>query len=123
MTPTQRALKDLRDFGFTAAVVERFNRFAGQHGCRQDLFGIADILAVREGFGVLFLQVTSGAHHADHLAKIRAEPRLAAVLAAGGRVELWSYRKLCMRNAAGKRMKVKRYELRREEITTAADAA
>lgn len=46
MTPTQRTLKELRKRGFKAGVVERWLRYAGQFGKRQDLFGIIDIVAI-----------------------------------------------------------------------------
>ena len=44
ISPTQRTLALLRSEGMLCAIVERWNPHAR---CRQDLFGFADILAVR----------------------------------------------------------------------------
>ena len=107
-SPTQRALADLRSLGFVAQVVERFNPHAK---VRQDLFGCIDIVAVREGCGILGVQACAGASHAARRAKSLAEPRLRAWLAAGGRFEVFSYAK---RGGRGER---KRWQLRREELT------
>ncbi len=107
MSPTQRALADLKEMGFLAAVVERWNPYAK---IRQDLWGCIDIISLREGVGVLFVQCCAGASHAARVAKVKAEPRLPTILASGARVEVWSYAK---RGTKGKR---KVYELRREEI-------
>jgi hypothetical protein len=107
MTPTARALKDLKEMGYLAAVVERWNQYAR---IRQDLFGCIDLIALREGVGVLFVQACAGASHAARVAKVRAEPRLPAILASGARVEVWSYAK---QGAHGKR---KTWTLRREEV-------
>lgn len=46
MTPTQLTLRQLRERGFRAAVVEKWNPHAK---IRQDLFGIIDVLGVRKG--------------------------------------------------------------------------
>jgi hypothetical protein len=110
MSPTQRALKDVRSLGFTAQVVEKWNPFAH---IRQDLFGIIDIVAVMPGFGILGIQATSGSNHAARRTKSVAEPRLATWLASGGRFEIWSY---AQQGARGKR---KLWTLRREEIKAA----
>ncbi len=107
MSPTARSLKDLREMGFTAQVVERWCAFSRR---RVDLFNIVDIVAMREGVGVLFVQCCAGASHAARVAKVKAEPRLPAILASGARVEIWSYAK---KGARGKR---KMWELRREEV-------
>jgi hypothetical protein len=54
-SPTQRSLKKLRDGGYRAAVTEHWNPFAK---IRQDLFGIIDIVAVKEN-NTLGVQTTS----------------------------------------------------------------
>lgn len=107
--PTQRALADLRKLGFTAGVVEKWNPHAH---IRQDLFGCIDIVAVFPGFGVLGVQATSGegGNHAARRAKSIAEPRLRKWLEAGGRFEVWSYRKA---GASGER---KLWALRRDPV-------
>lgn len=66
MTPTARSLKELRDDGWMAAVVERWNKFAK---VRQDLFGFIDILAVK-GDKTLAVQATSGTNVSARIKKI-----------------------------------------------------
>lgn len=107
MTPTARTLKELRELGFIAQVVEKFNRFSKR---RIDLFGCIDIIAARAGVGVLGIQATSGDNHAARMDKARAEPRLREWLAAGGRFAVWSWSK---RGPRGKR---KLWVVRKEEI-------
>lgn len=106
--PTQRTLDRLKALGFTAGNVERRNRYSGK---TNDLFGCIDIVAAREGVGVLGIQACAGASHAARRTKSLAEPRLRAWLEAGARFEIWSWAK---RGARGKR---KLWELRREELT------
>ena len=45
-SPTQRTIKHLKDQGGIPGIVERFNRFAGPFGIRQDLFGFIDIINI-----------------------------------------------------------------------------
>ena len=71
MTPTARTLKFLRDAGYTVAIVERWNPHAR---IRQDLFGFADLLAMR-GRELLAVQATSTANVSARVKKILAEPR------------------------------------------------
>lgn len=97
MTPTQRALADLREEGWTAQVVEKWNPYAR---IRQDLFGCIDIVAVKADGGILGVQACAGASHAARVTKAKAEPKLAVWLAAGGKFQVWSYAK---RGARGKR--------------------
>src|SRR3989304_7899475 len=64
----------------------------------QDLFGFADLLAVK-GSDTLAVQVTSvpsrATHHVvNHQRKMLAEPRLAACLAAHWMIELWGIRNI-----------------------------
>jgi hypothetical protein len=81
----------LRKLGFTAAVVER--RIPGCFTTR-DLFGIGDILGVHPGERVvLLIQTTTRDHLADRLRRVRAEPALPTLLAAGMRVEVWGWAK------------------------------
>jgi hypothetical protein len=96
MTPTARTLKHLKAAGWTCAVVERWNPFARR---RVDLFG-GDVLAVKIGEpGPLLLQVTTGDHAANRLAKVVALPALREWLGCGGRFAIWSWRKAGPRGA------------------------
>jgi hypothetical protein len=107
-SPTSRTLAKLKELGFTAGIVEKWNMHAR---IRQDLFGFCDIVAVREGVGVVFIQACAGASHSARKTKMLSESRMWDVLKAGGKVELWSWAK---RGGRGKRKLV---ELRRESIT------
>jgi hypothetical protein len=88
-SPTQRSLAALRKDGWLCQVVEHFNSFAK---VRQDLFGFIDVLALR-GNITLGVQTTDMTSVSKRLAKIRSSPHLAAVLAAGWRVEVHGWRK------------------------------
>ena len=66
MSPTQRSLKLLRDRGYMCAVVEKWNPYVR---IRQDLWGFADILAIRDNESLL-VQTTSGSNVSARLAKI-----------------------------------------------------
>lgn len=66
MTPTQRSLKRLRSQGWLAGIVEKWNSHVG---IRQDLFGFADIVAVK-GDETMWVQCTSGANMSARLKKI-----------------------------------------------------
>lgn len=72
MSPTARSLKVLRDDGWTADVVERFNSFTKQ---RHDLFGFADIIAIHPQWGTMLVQATSTSNQAARVTKIMGEPR------------------------------------------------
>lgn len=92
---TQRTLKRLKDSGWRAAVVERWNHHVG---IRQDLFGIIDVLALGDG-QALGVQTTSGkGDAAKHEAKLLASPNTKLWLKAGLKLEIWSWRKTGERN-------------------------
>ena len=93
MTPTQRTLKALREQGMIAAVVEKWNAYAG---IRQDLFGIIDIIALHPVRGVVGVQST-GQDFAGHMTKMTVEKRdecMAWLKTPGTALELWGWRKL-----------------------------
>ena len=92
-SPTQRSLEYLRDQGYLCAIVEHWNPFAR---IRQDLWGWADILAIRKD-EVLAVQVTASAV-SDRIKKIEASETLPKVRDAGIRIEVHGWRK----NSAGK---------------------
>lgn len=107
-SPTQRSLVLLRELGFTAQVVEKFNFHSKT---RLDLFGIIDIIAIHPGAGIFGIQATSGSNHSARRVKSMDEPNLRLWLEAGGRFEVWSWAK------KGPRGKRKVWQVRREEIT------
>jgi len=70
MSPTQRSLKLLRDSGYMAAVVEKWNPHAK---LRQDLFGFIDILGFK-GDIVLAVQTTTKSNLPARVRKIEQLP-------------------------------------------------
>jgi len=93
MTPTQRSLKTLRELGYLVEVVEKWNSFTRT---RKDLWGWADLLAVRRG-EVLAVQVTAQAV-ANRVQKVTDSETIGRVREAGVRVEIHGWRK----NAQGR---------------------
>jgi hypothetical protein len=89
VTPTQRSLKYLRDDGYMAAVVEKWNPHAR---IRQDLFGIVDILAIKDG-ETLAVQTTSGSGVSSRVSKIANSDSVAMIRKAGWRFHVHGWRK------------------------------
>lgn len=92
-SPTQRTLSKLKREGWLAAVVEKWNPHAR---IRQDLFGIVDILAIREG-ETLAVQAT-GSGVSARIRKIADHESTPWIRKAGWRLEVWGWRK----NAKGR---------------------
>lgn len=87
MSPTQRTLAKLRADGWLCEIVEHWNPFARR---RIDLLGGIDILALKPG-ELLGVQCTTATNQSKRLAKLKAEPRIAAWLSAGGKVAVWAW--------------------------------
>ena len=79
-SPTARSLAVLRERGYIAEVVERWNPYAR---VRQDLFNCIDIVALRHG-ELLGVQTTTTGNMGARVAKILAEPAMLAWVNAGG---------------------------------------
>lgn len=88
-SPTQLTLRKLRDDGYTAEVVEKWNPHAR---IRQDLFGIIDVIAVR-GTETLAVQATSATNVSARVRKIGDSPLIGAVREAGWSVRVWGWGK------------------------------
>jgi hypothetical protein len=88
MTPTQRSLAALRELGYLVEVVEKWNSFTRT---RKDLWGWADLLAIRRG-EVLAVQVTSEGV-ANRVKKVTDSETIGRVREAGVRVEVHGWRK------------------------------
>ena len=89
-SPTQRSLAHLRKLGYRVAVVERWNAFAR---IRQDLFGVLDLLAVKDG-EILGVQTTSGSNVAARISKIAESDAVPDLRRAGMKLEVHGWRKL-----------------------------
>ena len=88
MTPTQRSLAYLRAEGWQVAIVERWNPHAR---IRQDLFGVFDLLAVRDEV-TMGVQVTSTGV-AARVKKIADSDMVPALRRAGWTVMVHGWRK------------------------------
>jgi len=114
-THKQRALKMLESLGWTVADVEKW---IPRTNIRVDLFGFADLLAVK-GTQTLAVQATSindtgGGEFSRHVAKMIAEPRLGNCLDAGWLVELWAVRNTPTKS--GQTVRIASFELLDEDI-------
>lgn len=89
MTPTARTLKALREQGCEADVVERYQPHSRK---KHDLFGMFDLICLRDG-RIVAIQCTSASNHSARRNKLLAEPRLKLWLACGGLAEVHSWRK------------------------------
>jgi len=92
MTPTQRTLKYLRDNGFVCGIVERFISAYARHGIRIDLFGIIDIIAIKDG-EIRGVQ-SCGQAFSEHNKKILASENSVKWIRSGGILQLIGWRKL-----------------------------
>lgn len=98
MSPTARSLKYLKDNGYIAQVVERFNPFSHT---RLDLFGFIDIVAVKKGeMGVLGVQSTSSTNTSHRVNKSKNTDLLSIWLATGNKFEIHGWGK---KGKSGKR--------------------
>jgi hypothetical protein len=103
----QRSKKLLQDQGFKVAIVEHWNMYAH---VRQDLYGLADLVAVRgDRSGTTYVQCCGEDVH-SHIEKMVMNTVLPEILKAGNPVFLWAWRK---RGERGKRKlwHMKEYEL------------
>lgn len=111
-SPTARSMQYYREMGCIVHKAEHWNGFAG---CRQDAFGIGDLLVAGKGFGILLVQSTSAPNVAARLTKARASIYIRTWLESGGRfiVQGWYTQKQMdkslLRNQPAK-------ELRQEEL-------
>ena len=117
-SPTQRTLAALRKQGRRCAIVERWNMYGG---VRQDMFGIIDIVALEpplthDGVGEIVGIPSTGTAFAPHQKAMLEEPdkRQACIdsLRAGGRLELWGWRKVKAVKKDGTKGKAYRYQPR-----------
>jgi len=89
-SPTTRTLKHLRDEGWLAQVVERWQPQARR---RIDLFGIIDIVAIGKG-RTLGVQATSGSNIVSRINKIKESDALPILKESGWYLVVYGWRKL-----------------------------
>jgi hypothetical protein len=108
-------MRALRDQGGKCAVVEHFNPHVGEHGIRQDLFGILDVL-VLDPSGVIGIQCCAGSAFKKHWEKLtveRAQDSIDWLSTPGTKLQIWGWRKVKLARG-GKAM---RWSARVEEVT------
>lgn len=90
LNPTQLSLRALKEDGWTAEKVERWNSHAR---VMNDLFGFIDIVAVR-GSTTLAVQATSRSNVSARVRKIADSPMVGPVREAGWAIEVWGWEKV-----------------------------
>ena len=90
LSPTQLTLRELKEQGYLAAVVEKWNPHAR---IRQDLFGFIDVLAVKEG-ETLAIQATTDTNVPARVRKIADHENVPGVRKADWRIEVWGWKKV-----------------------------
>ena len=108
-SPTQRALKVLRDDGYHPAIVEKFVLHPKPR--RVDMYGVGDVFAFKPGCRPVMIQACAAASHAARVKKCKAW-KLLDEWNKVGILEVWSFRKVKAKRG-GKRMV---WKLRREAI-------
>lgn len=106
VSPTARSLSHLRELGYRAQVVEKWNPFAR---VRQDLFG-GDILALKSGNPILIVQATTSGNIAARIQKLQEHGFVDLWKSVGASLEVWGWAK------QGPRGKRKTWQLRREPL-------
>lgn len=96
-SPTNRTKKWFESFDYTVGVVERW---LPRTNIRVDLFGFADLAAMRDNGEFWLLQATDGSNHSKRRDKLLALDTVPVALAAGVRVAVVSWSK---RGPRGKR--------------------
>lgn len=93
---TQKTLRECRMRGRICDKTERWNAYAGPFGKREDLFGFIDLIAL-DPEGIIAIQSTGPSGHNDHKKKILHNEWALEWLRCGGKIELWSWRKLLVK--------------------------
>lgn len=87
-SPTERSLAYLREQGYLVTIVEHWNSHAR---VRQDLFGIIDLLAVKEG-ETLGVQCTDATNVSKRIKKIADHESTPALRAAGWAIHVHGWK-------------------------------
>jgi hypothetical protein len=89
-SPYAKTKHVLTEDGWTVGRTEHWNAFAN---IRQDLFGFADMVAIKPGEPITAIQVTSASNHSTRRVKILNNECARVWCAAGGRILVWSWLK------------------------------
>ena len=103
----QRTTAELRARGWMYEITERWNQYDHK---RHDLFAFIDIV-VLSPCSILAIQTGIGGH-AAHRDKILSSPEARQWLISGGRVQIWTWRKVKLKRGS----KALRWNVKIEEI-------
>lgn len=112
-SPTQRTIAALKRRGYTCGITEHWNPHVKR---RNDLFGFADLIAIKRG-RIVAVQATSGTNTSARVAKIKDEPRAAAWLEAGGLILVIGWRQLVARRKDGTKAARKKWRPKVTRVT------
>lgn len=90
LSPTQLTLRNLRERGFRAAIVEKWNPHVK---IRQDLFGIIDVIGVRRG-ETIGVQSTSFNNRTSRIKKMAESEAIGDLREADWTLEVHGWRKV-----------------------------
>jgi len=107
---TQRTLRECRARGYICDKAEKFNAYAGPFGRREDLFGFIDIIILDPQKGIVAIQSTGPSGHAQHRKAILENEFALEWLKCGGKIEIWSWRKLLKHKGGKLRLWIPRIE-------------
>jgi len=98
--------------------VEVYNPFSKK---RHDLFGIIDVLAMCPLLGIVGIQACGASDRVPHIEKLLSSPASILWVRSGGRLQLWTWRKICKLKKDGKKSKTKTWTPKIEEFELAMD--
>ncbi len=106
LSPVQRTIRALKEQGIKCSIVERFNPHVGEHGVRQDLFSILDVLALDPINGVIGIQCCASdfKKHMEKLTVEKVQESIDWLSTPGTKLQIWSWRKTKL-NRGGKAMR------------------
>lgn len=90
LLPITRTVRALRRAGWAAEACE--TQIPGTLR-KRDLFGFADVIAIKPGEAVLLVQATDSTHVANRRTKTCGVPEAKLALDSGVRVEVWGWSK------------------------------
>ena len=114
---TMKYLREKLDY--RVEVVERYMPYHGAEargGFRRDMFNFADLVAMKHKIGIVAVQVTGQTGHSEHKRKILNTEDARYWLECGGRIMLWSWKKVPFVKKDGTTGKSLRWKPRMEEI-------
>lgn len=91
---TQRSMEHARSLELRVANVEKWVAVPGHPGggVRRDMFGLFDLVTIKPG-EIVGIQSTGHTNRSQHISDMTKNENLRPWLEAGGKVELWTWKK------------------------------